>query len=306
MDRPPLEWFFFLYTMLLTDWNCRHSRIVCNSWTIAMNPSSCTRWRQRRPPSWQNTIMTSHRPMNQPSQSPLPQMQPQTSQRWLGGSKARKPVKHLWNQQEPQNVNHHHHHHHHPWSTISKAKKVKLTLSVNGDSKILVKNRWESIQHVLCKAILWKLFSNEYPNIQIEYDIGDPNYLPDVVSVQEKDHLVISNNNSTNENCNETSMSLLFWGESGRMRIHKAIDLLQRYPDTHIVHCRWGMDIDQFRLPLLEALEEVTEDGERRYDIPSRSQPFTFASLPFDLWRFIDAETGDIHITNEDVKWQDL
>jgi hypothetical protein len=174
-------------------------------------------------------------------------------------------------------------------SKISKAKKLELNVTANGITKTLVKNRMESIQHVLTKAVLWKLFMEEYPDIQIEHDFGDPDYLPDVVSL----------NPTNDENAHP-----LFWGESGRMRVHKAIDLLQRYPDTHIVQCRWGVDIDQFRTPLLEALEERQE--EQGLVLPPRTQPFTCCSLPLDVWRYFDESTMTVQITKEDLKWQNL
>jgi hypothetical protein len=173
-------------------------------------------------------------------------------------------------------------------SQISKAKKLEFNVTANGVTKTLVKNRMESIQHVLTKAVLWKLFMEEYPDIQIEHNFGDPDYMPDVVSLD-----------PTNDNAHP-----LFWGESGRMRVHKAIDLLQRYPDTHIVQCRWGVEIDQFRTPLLEALEErQEEDG---LVLPPRTRPFTCCSLPSDVWRYFDESTMTVQITREDLEWQNL
>jgi hypothetical protein len=172
-------------------------------------------------------------------------------------------------------------------SKISKAKKLKLNVTANDITKTLVKNRMESIQHVLTKAVLWKLFMEEYPDIQIENDFGDPDYLPDVVSL---------------DPTNETHP--VFWGESGRMRVHKAIDLLQRYPDTHIVQCRWGVEIDNFRTPLVEALEERQE--EHGLVLPPRTQPFTCCSLPLDVWRYFDESTMTVQITKEDLEWQNL
>lgn len=62
---------------------------------------------------------------------------------------------------------------------IPKKKKMKLDLVANGVKKTVDKKRQETLQHVLTKAIIWKLFMDEYPNLEIEYDIGDPEYLPD-------------------------------------------------------------------------------------------------------------------------------
>jgi hypothetical protein len=157
-------------------------------------------------------------------------------------------------------------------------------------TKTLEKKRMESLQHVLTKAVIWKLFMNEYDCMEIEYDIGDPNnYLPDVVGWK-KGH--------------DTP---LFWGESGRMKPHKALDLMQRYPYAHIVHCRWGMaSIDAFAEPLLTYMS--TEVREGRLDPPSAwwNGQFTFALLPLDLWKFFDNETGEILVAKEDLEWRDL
>lgn len=174
---------------------------------------------------------------------------------------------------------------------VSKAKKLQLELSVphaDGSivTKTLVKKRQETLQHVLTKAILWKLFCDEYPGIEIERDIGDPDYLPDVISLDEDGNP-------------------LFWGESGRMKIHKAIDLMRRYPNSHIVHCRWDMDIDAIAAPLLEHLQELF-DTDCLGDLPTRSGRFTFCSLPLDVWRFIDEENGMIHVSSEDLVWKEL
>jgi hypothetical protein len=175
-------------------------------------------------------------------------------------------------------------------SDVSKAKKLKLDLVANGVTKRVEKKRQETLQHVLTKAVIWKLFMTEYPNLEIEHDIGDPNYLPDVVNINQSPE-------------NESQMPL-FWGESGRMKVHKAIDLMQRYPDANIVHCRWGIDIETFSQPLLDHLQEKYDSGE--LDLSNRKGKFTFGSLPLDVWRFVDEETGAIHVEKEDLEWKEL
>mmetsp|Transcript_895 Transcript_895/g.1753 ORF Transcript_895/g.1753 Transcript_895/m.1753 type:complete len:222 (-) Transcript_895:1030-1695(-) len=148
---------------------------------------------------------------------------------------------------------------------VPKKKKMKLDLVANGVKKTLEKKRQETLQHVLTKAVIWKLFMDEYPNLEIEVDIKDRDYLPDVVDVSE-------------------GKEIAFWGEAGRMKVHKAVDLMQRYPDAHIVHIRWGMNITHISQPL--------EDH--------------FCSLPLDVWRFIDDETGVISVEKEDLEWKEL
>ena len=170
---------------------------------------------------------------------------------------------------------------------VPKKKKLQLKLSAGGVTKVLLKKRMETLQHVLTKAVLWKLFTNDYPNIEIEHDIGDPNYLPDVISLS-----------------NDEAKRPLFWGESGRMKVHKAVDLMQRYPDTHIVHCRWGIDIETFSRPLIDYLQEQYDAD--MLDLSGRKGKFTFCSLPLDVWRFVDEESGEIIVTTNDLEWKEL
>lgn len=169
---------------------------------------------------------------------------------------------------------------------IPKKKKMKLDLVANGVTKTVEKKRQESLQHVLTKAIIWKLFMDEYPNLQIEYDIGDPDYLPDVVHVSDEGH------------------KPAFWGESGRMKVHKAVDLMQRYPETHIVHCRWGMNVGAISQPLEDHLLQKFESGE--LDLSGRKGKFSFCSLPLDVWRYIDDQSGVIFVEKKDLEWKEL
>jgi hypothetical protein len=184
---------------------------------------------------------------------------------------------------------------------LPKSKKLRIDLTAHdGITKTLIKKREESLQHVLTKAVLWNLFLEDYgPNLQIEYDIGDPDYLPDVVSVEE-------NNNDNDNNDNDTPKSPLFWGESGRMKVHKAVDLLQRYPETHIVHCRWGMDLESISQPLMDYLQDEMLEKGNLLELCHRPGRFTFCALPLDVWRFIDEETGSIHVTKKDLQWKEL
>ena len=172
-------------------------------------------------------------------------------------------------------------------SDLSKFKKLTLNVTANGITKTLQKKREESLQHVLTKAMIWKLFMNDYPNLEIEYDIGDENYLPDVVST--------------------TGEEISFWGESGRMKVHKALDLIRRYPHAHIVHCRWGMDIEKFMDPFIEYLEVELEAGRLQDIMLDWKGKFSFASIPtLAVWDFIDEDTGTILIERSDLEWKEL
>jgi hypothetical protein len=178
---------------------------------------------------------------------------------------------------------------------VKKSKKLSLQLTANGVTKTLHKKREESLQHVLTKAMIWKLFMNDYPeaDMEIEKDIGDPEYLPDVIAFER------------GKNHHDDTRPLL-WGESGRMKPHKAVDLMRRYPCAHIVHCRWGMEIETFAEPLLEFMALEMKQG--RMEDPKMwwNGKLEFVSLPLDVWRFVDEASGDILITKEDVEWETL
>jgi hypothetical protein len=174
---------------------------------------------------------------------------------------------------------------------VPKAKKLTLELSIKRHdgsivTKTLLKKRQETLQHVLTKAMLWKLYCDDYQDIEIEEDIGDKDYLPDVISL-------------------DADGRPIFWGESGRMKVHKAVDLMKRYPEAHIVHCRWDMGLPQIEAPLIEHLQDLF-DTDALGNLPDRPGRFTLCSMPLDVWRFIDEETGFIHITESDLEWKEL
>jgi len=159
---------------------------------------------------------------------------------------------------------------------IPTAKKHTLVLtSANGDTKTFQKKRGETLQHVLTKAILWSLYQDTHPTIRIEYDIDDPDYLPDCVMVDEHDKVV-------------------FWGESGRMSIRKAVDLARRYPDTHFVHLRWAVPVEEFAPAIIRNIREIPRTGR-----------FEFASIPNDVWRFFD-QNNKINIARKDLNWMKM
>ncbi|VEU38786.1 unnamed protein product [Pseudo-nitzschia multistriata] len=172
-------------------------------------------------------------------------------------------------------------------SDVPKSKKLMLNLTANGVTKTLEKKRMETLQHVLTKAMIWKMFMSDYPNLEIELDIGDPDYLPDVIGATSK--------------CYDNA-SIVFWGESGRMKVHKALDLMRRYPNAHIVHCRWAIDIESFMGPFVEYLETELFDEDTSW----WKGKFSFASLPLEVWDFINEDTGTILIEKSDLSWREL
>jgi hypothetical protein len=264
----------------------------------------------------QRTFLNSNRLFAEPSQK-QPQQQ-QRARRWNGNYK----------------------HTSHRLSDISKAKKLWFNVTANGITKTIQKKRMESIQHVLTKAVIWKLYMEEYPHyeLEIELDIGDPDYLPDVVGfIRNGTHDTIAQAGAGNDDsnyCDEVTIDAttpatkpalvssskavwtktpqivpLFWGESGRMKVHKAFDLMLRYPNAHIVHCRWGVDLDAFTSPFLDYIENQVGEGKVNDLSTWWNGTFSFASLPLDVWRFVNEEGDDgvaIAITREDLKWRDL
>ena len=64
------------------------------------------------------------------------------------------------------------------------------------------------------------------------------------------------------------------------------------------------MNITHISQPLEDHLQAKFESGE--LDLSKRSGRFTFCSLPHDVWRFIDDETGVISVEKEDLKWKEL
>eukprot|EP00537_Pseudo-nitzschia_pungens_P011508 CAMPEP_0172391142 /NCGR_PEP_ID=MMETSP1061-20121228/7611_1 /TAXON_ID=37318 /ORGANISM="Pseudo-nitzschia pungens, Strain cf. pungens" /LENGTH=338 /DNA_ID=CAMNT_0013121681 /DNA_START=175 /DNA_END=1191 /DNA_ORIENTATION=+ len=131
-------------------------------------------------------------------------------------------------------------------------------------------------------------------------------------------HSININNNNNNNNNNA---QVVFWGESGRMKVHKALDLMRRYPTAHIVHCRWGIDVESFMTPFVEHLEaqlsnaeegDDQNDKKEENDVPNTPGTtwwkgrFTFGALPLHVWEFIDEDTGTIFIEKSDLEWREL
>jgi len=164
-------------------------------------------------------------------------------------------------------------------SDIPKKKKHTIQLIADGETKEFKKKKYESLQHVLTKGILWKIFKEEFDNIQIETDIGDPNnYLPDVIAL------------------NSTTNVPLFWGESGRMKVDKAVKLAQRYPNMHICQLRWGVSLDEYVPDMLKAVRTVKREGK-----------YSFGAIPNkNVWEYFDEKDGTIHMTKDMVEWYHL
>jgi hypothetical protein len=201
---------------------------------------------------------------------------------------------------------------------VPTSKKLKFNVTAYGQTKQLSKQRQESIEHVLTKAIIWKIFMDESQDddddddeqnpmvvsmikFEIEMDIGDPHYTPDVVGIMPKPQ-------QDDEDDNDGEGDVLFWGESGRMKPHKAVDLMRRYSNARIIHCRWGIDLDTFVTPFMDYFVERIENGEIEQKLSSWwNGQFSFATLPADVWRYIDEDTNNtITVTKSDLSWREL
>jgi len=162
---------------------------------------------------------------------------------------------------------------------VRKTRTQKFTVRVGDTEKELLKKRGETLEHVLTKALIWALYDDAYPSIDIERDIGDETLkVPDCIAFDQQDAPV-------------------FWGESGRMSAAKAVDIATRYPGTHFVNVRWNVDLDTYSEPLLKAL---------RAEAPTRSAPFEFGALAGDPRDYVDPTDGSLRICRDDVVWTQL
>jgi hypothetical protein len=161
------------------------------------------------------------------------------------------------------------------------------------------------------KAFIVHLFFQEYSNLEIEQDIGDPRYFPDVVSFSrktneariQKDEIYNRNQSTTTNGAYHDPKIPLFWGESGRMRLDKACELAIRYPDTHIVWIRWGISLEEFRAQVAPALNLAMKSTLST----SRTARYTLGAIPHrHLWNYVDPNNNQVHIRHEDVQWLEL
>lgn len=182
---------------------------------------------------------------------------------------------------------------------VRKSKTMRFKLySEDGKASIdVLKKSQETLQHVLGKGIIWALHRRTYPNIYVEKDIGDKR-VPDVVSFEDGYEIrTDGHESSASQSICSNPLQPLFWGESGRMSPQKAAEIASKYPSTHFVHLRWGMEND----------ENWSRDIEYalRPTLSNRSAPFEFAVLKCDPKEFVD-EDGVICIDRGDVVWRRL
>jgi hypothetical protein len=122
------------------------------------------------------------------------------------------------------------------------------------------------------KAFLWALYLPTYPDLTVEFRIGD-RYKPDVVALGEDGRPI-------------------FWAEAGQVSLEKIRSLLRRYRDTHFAIAKWATRLDPYVDLVNGALEGLR-----------RSAAVDMICFPEDsAERFIDQE-GHIRLTFNDLEW---
>lgn len=132
----------------------------------------------------------------------------------------------------------------------------KLTLTVAGRKVVLIKNRQESLDHVLGKAILLEIYGRQFPETQVEVGLSD-RYKPDLLAVDERGEP-------------------RFWGEVGQVKKKKIEQLLKRYPGTSFAFARHRLDPKGFEEILRTAAGKVVHRNNRFVDLvglPEEKEP---------------------------------
>lgn len=159
----------------------------------------------------------------------------------------------------------------------------KLTLRSHGRQVILIKNRNESLEHILMKSLLWSIALNDYPDARIEVSVGD-RYKPDVVSLYPS-------------TAGEPGLigTPRFWGEAGQVSEKKYRSLFRRFTHTHFAIGKWNARLD----PHIGMIRNAVS-GFRRF------APIDLFCFPDDsAERFIDAG-GHIRVDLDELVWKRL
>lgn len=150
----------------------------------------------------------------------------------------------------------------------------KWTLRAHGQQVVFVKRSNERAAHVLMKAFLWALYLPQYPDLKVEYSIGD-RFKPDVVSLP-----------------HEPVAKPRFWGEAGQVSTDKIHALARRYRQTHFAVAKWSTSLMPFQELIAQALAGT-----------KHCAPFDLLCFPADsAERFINT-CGEIALTHADIEW---
>ena len=123
------------------------------------------------------------------------------------------------------------------------------------------------------KAFLWTLYLLEYPDLDVEVDIGDK-YKPDVMAMDRR--------------CGRPQ----FWGEAGAVGPDKMEHLVTHYADVPLVFGKWDRSLDS----TLETVESAVHATERTAPIDLLRFP------PESAERFVD-EKGRISVSRGALRW---
>lgn len=149
---------------------------------------------------------------------------------------------------------------------------AKLTLKAHGKQVVFSKNIGEHSYHVFMKAFLWAIYLPQYPDIIIEYPIGDK-YKPDLIALDENNKPV-------------------FWGESGRVSPEKITSIAKRYKNTHIAIAKWNTNLNHFSKIVEKAIKGINRNA--HFDL------INFETDSFE--KFVD-ENRNINIRLEDLEF---
>ncbi len=156
----------------------------------------------------------------------------------------------------------------------------KWRIQAYGRSVVLPKRAHEKASHVWLKGFLWYLYLPDYPEAQVEKEIGH-RFKPDVVAFAESWH-------------HYPAQPPLFWAEAGQVAQQKLETLFRQFPATHFAVAKWGN-----AGPWAELLRKITRPEKRR-------APVDLLHFPEDsLERFVST-SGEITLTLDQVLVQRL
>lgn len=117
----------------------------------------------------------------------------------------------------------------------------KLTVRVGQRKVVLAKSAGESERHILLKALLYALFIEQYPDLQIERNLG-LRYKPDLVALG-------------------STHSPRFWAESGVTSRQKVGWLVRHLRDGHLVFAHQAGASDTFAEMIASAIRREPRNG---------------------------------------------
>lgn len=211
---------------------------------------------------------------------------------------------------------------------IRKTKTLRnfcITSFQTNKSIVMTKTNRETLQHCLGKFILWDIYhqmlllmnenegeTESSPSVYIEKDIGD-RCVPDVVAFAAHD------SPSSQQGYEHEP---IFWGESGRLSIKKALDISTRFPHCPILHLRWHfptcLDFSkdlEYQLEVYKKFgngenetEYTEEDGNQQQQVKqekrTRNAPFHFILFKKDPIDCLNDDGVFTYDLQDDLEWR--